>query len=230
MDKDFVAHRSNLILLFICALLPGSLTYLYVSTESSIVYALSKFLPLILLIWLSRKALSIEFSVKGLLPALTFALAVGLGVYGLSQSQAFLDLLGPSTGNNIAEKLTAFGITSKSGFIFLAGFTCLFNSFFEEIFWRWGIFRLANGKCGFHKAALLSSLCFSLHHLVVLLKYFPKENVVALAILFSLFTSIGGYFWCWHYKKWKSLSSLWLSHLLIDVWIMIFAYSLIFPN
>ena len=75
-------------------------------------------------------------------------------------------------------------------------------------------------------AAVLSSVSFTLHHIVVLFVYIPDLAMVA---LFNLGVFTGGLIWAGLYQRFSSFWAIWLSHLIVDVGIMMIVYKILFP-
>ena len=78
---------------------------------------------------------------------------------------------------------------------------------------------------GVGPAVVLSGLGFTLHHIVVLIAYFPDARLV---VLFNVGVFAGGCIWAALYERCGSICGPWVSHLLVDVAIMVVAYDLLF--
>ena len=65
-------------------------------------------------------------------------------------------------------------------------------------------------------AAILGSIAFAAHHLVVTAQFFP----FAFAFFLSICVGIGGMLWCWLYHRQGTLAGAWISHLIADAGLM----------
>ncbi len=101
---------------------------------------------------------------------------------------------------------------------------CLVHSLFEEYFWRWFVFSGLRLRMPAIAAALVGSVAFTLHHIVILSQFFPA----GLTALTSFGVFIGGLIWCFLYNKTNSLAASWISHALVDGAIFAIGYVLIF--
>lgn len=125
----------------------------------------------------------------------------------------------------VLAKITEFGIDTLWKYILLAAFYSLIHSLLEEYYWRWFVFRQLRHLVPMWPAALLSSLAFMGHHVIVLRQFFA--DAVWLAWLLSAAVAVGGLFWCWLYERSGSIVSTWLSHLVIDAGIFWVGYELV---
>lgn len=122
-------------------------------------------------------------------------------------------------------KITEFGIDAVWKYVLLGVFYSLVHSLLEEYYWRCFVFRQLRLLVPMWPAALLSSLAFMGHHVVVLREFFA--DAAWLAWLLSAAVAVGGVFWCWLYERSSSIVSTWISHLLIDAGIFWVGYELI---
>ena len=67
----------------------------------------------------------------------------------------------------IQEKVSGFGIGSVGAFVGLAMFYSVCHSFLEEYYWRWFVFGQLRQTRSFVFAALVSSLGFMAHHVIM---------------------------------------------------------------
>jgi len=207
----------------------GASIYFYTLSESALIqiaYTITKILvvvwPLAWYVLHVRKMdrdpaeRDVKLSVRlGLL----FGLGVSLLIFGiyLFFQDYFLLFSGP-----IGEKVTAFGIAQY--YIPFALFLSIAHSGIEEYYWRWFIFRGLKTKLKPLTAAIVGSLAFTSHHVIILLQFFP----IGITIIFSLGILIGGLTWCGIYYKTRSLAGAWLSHFLIDAAIMTVGHMIVF--
>ena len=63
------------------------------------------------------------------------------------------------------------------------------------------------------------------HHVIVLAVYLPAQYRVAV-LFFSAMVAVGGLLWARLYEKSGSLYAPWLSHLIVDVALMVIGYDL----
>ncbi len=101
----------------------------------------------------------------------------------------------------------------------------LAHSLLEEYYWRWFVFGQLRRLTTFLPAAVVSSLAFMAHHVVILAVYFPDYFVVAV-LPFSLGIAVGGFVWAWLYERNGSVYAPWLSHLLVDAAIFVIGWDL----
>lgn len=111
-------------------------------------------------------------------------------------------------------KLAGMQLNSRLAFILLGCFYALAHSLFEEYYWRWFVFQSLHARLRFVPAALISSLGFAAHHVLVLAAYFG--GLSGMTIFLSLSVAVGGLLWAWMYQRSGVLYGAWLSHLLVD--------------
>ena len=122
-------------------------------------------------------------------------------------------LLAPA-GKAMAARVARFGVASPAAFAGMTVFYALFHSFLEEYYWRWFIFGQMRQVMPAAAAAVLSSLAFTVHHVIVLAAYFGCCSAATVAGSLAVF--IGGMVWAWIYHRSGSLLGPWLSHALAD--------------
>lgn len=122
----------------------------------------------------------------------------------------------------IQEKATQLGFVNH--FLLFAIFISLFHSALEEFYWRGFVFGKLREKLGTVGSHLVAGLGFAAHHLVVTWQYFDPP----LAIFLAFCVAVGGVIWTFLYQKQGSLVGCWLSHLCVDVFLMVVGYLLIF--
>ncbi len=123
----------------------------------------------------------------------------------------------------LVEKVRAYG--GVNHFFLLAAFICIVNSGLEEYYWRWFVFGRMRRLMDWRAAVVVSSIGFTLHHIVILWAYFPT---VGLGILFNAGVFVGGCVWAWLLHREGTIFAPWVSHVLADVAIMVAGYDLIF--
>ncbi len=161
----------------------------------------------------------------GLLVGLAFGLAVGAAMLLL-----YYLVLGPrgffaGPAEAVRQKVAEFGVTTVAGFAVMGLFYSLVHSLLEEYYWRWFVFGQLHRQIPLWPAVALSSIAFTLHHVLVLARYFGWSSPATW--LFSAGIVIGGAAWAWLYDRSRSLYGPWLSHLLVDAAIFWIGYKLV---
>ncbi len=133
-------------------------------------------------------------------------------------------LLAPA-GKAIAARVAAFGLTGPAAFVGMAVFYALVHSFLEEYYWRWFLFGQLRRLMPVPAAVVLSSLAFTIHHVIVLAAYFGWRSPAT--AVFSLAVAVAGVVWAWIYHRSGSLLGPWLSHALADAALFTIGHSLL---
>jgi hypothetical protein len=164
-------------------------------------------------------------------------LAVGLASGAAIAAAAWLiyaDVLLPSgvlTGpaERIVQQIDSFGLASVGVFALTAVFYSVIHSGLEEYYWRWFVFGRASGLLRRPAAAaVLASVGFAAHHVVVLGGFFGYGSIWTWVL--SAAIAVGGAFWCamaWRYGR---LWGAWLSHALVDAAIFTIGYDIAFRS
>lgn len=203
----------------------GALLYFVILTDgqlASLIYTITKISIIVWpLYWIftRKKIIQIKSHKKSVLLGLTSGLIISgiiLSTYILF-SNYFLEF-----APLIQSKIENFNLTNH--YILFALFLSIIHSGIEEYYWRWFIFKGLQIKLTPLHAGIIGSLTFSLHHFIILSQIFPPF----LTILFGISVGFGGFIWCQIYHKTNSLLGSWLSHMLVDLAIMIVGYMLIF--
>lgn len=124
------------------------------------------------------------------------------------------------TGAIVQGKLDDAGVTSLNTFIIMALFLSILHSAFEEYYWRWFVFGRLRTAIPWLYAALISSLGFMLHHVIVLWAFLPGSYGWLMTLLLSLGIGFGGFIWCCIYQYTGSILGAWIAHLCADLAIM----------
>ncbi len=183
--------------------------------------------PLLYLFWFDRSQLRLSRpSTRGLALGLVFGLGTALIALGLYFF--VLKETGPFTamGPKVQTFLKQIGLNTIGKYIGLALFYSLVHSLGEEYYWRWFVFGQLRRSLGWVWAAVISSLAFMSHHVILLHHYMPGyfwSGVVPL----SLGVAVGGMVWAWIYQRSQSIYAVWASHALVDAAIMIVGYALL---
>lgn len=122
----------------------------------------------------------------------------------------------------VREKAEALGFAKN--FLLFAVFISIFHSALEEYYWRGFVFGKLRQKMGSVLSHLVAGLAFAAHHLVVMWQFFDPP----LAVFLALCVAVGGVIWTVLYQRQGTLVSCWLSHLCVDVLLMVVGYQLIF--
>ena len=105
-------------------------------------------------------------------------------------------------------KISGIGFADQGMFILLGVFYSVIHSGLEEYYWRWFVFRKLSCP------AMLTSLGFTAHHVILLGTYFGYDSPYCW--LASLGVFIGGWYWCWLYRRTDSIWGAWIGHGIVD--------------
>jgi membrane protease YdiL (CAAX protease family) len=118
----------------------------------------------------------------------------------------------------------AAGFGTIRAYVLLGTYLALVNSLLEEYVWRWFVFRAVHSVLGGWGAVIVSAMLFTVHHVVVLLAYFPAW----LALLASGGVFIGGVAWSWCFLRFRSILPGYLSHVIVDIAVLVVGWVLLF--
>ena len=127
---------------------------------------------------------------------------------------------------DLGRRFANLGLRSPLPFIMVGLFYSLIHSGLEEYYWRWFLYGQLRYCFPAAVAALVASVGFTLHHIVVLQSYFGITSF--LTWLCSLGICVGGLYWCWHYQRSGNVLGIWLGHGLIDAAIFVVGYLILF--
>lgn len=174
---------------------------------------------------------------KGHLPRMKWtpqALREGLGT-GLVMSLGLVLLYAAARGQGpllqearprILLRVQSIGADTPFRFLWLVLFLSIIHSLLEEYYWRWFVFGGLQQRMKVTSAVLLSSLAFTLHHVIVLHAFLgPQFWMVTLAL--SMVVTFGGALWAVVYRRCRHLAAPWVSHVLVDLTILAIGYDLI---
>lgn len=226
---------TRLILVF-ALLFPGlgAIGYFILAQDQwlRVVYSASKVIQFTLpAIWIfavlrepfSTRKITIQNAVAGLKTGVVFFALTLVAYFFIFDRFELLN----GTGEAIWQKVSEFGVTSPLSFIFMAVYISILHSFLEEYYWRWFVYRKLREFMGFTGALIISSVGFTIHHVVVIGFYAPAEYAGILIPLAALSVFFAGTVWAYQYERSKSLWVVWVSHLLTDVALMVVGYHLI---
>lgn len=126
-----------------------------------------------------------------------------------------------ANADTISAKIREIGIEDRywSFGLFLA----VIHSLIEEYYWRWFVYGNLRTLYPPIWAHLLAGVSFAAHHLIVLSQFFPTP----LAVFFTLGVAIGGIIWSLLYERQGTLVGAWISHIAVDLAILIVGYDLL---
>lgn len=153
---------------------------------------------------------------------------VGAGFGVLVGAFAWGMLAVPGVGDAIREsapqlrkQVGDFGVMDH---YFLFGmFIAVVHSWLEEYYWRGFVFGHLRRLVPVWAAHLLAALAFMAHHVVVLHTFFPGP----MAWLLSAGVATGGLVWSILYQRHGTLLGAWVSHLVVDVVVIVIGWQLI---
>jgi len=223
--------------LFYFAVLPGLLivfllTYLYfvVFPDSFLGKAMFAVKGVYLILWpyLWIKFSKVNFSnkegrkiAKSVIYGIIFALSIALLAFVLYKF--FYPVFAPYK-SNVMDKMKSFDLNNPALFVLFGAYVILINSLIEEYYWRFFIFCGLKLKFNAIISAVISGAAFMIHHTLILNNYFP----VNLNVFLSFLVFLAGFAWCLIYYKTKSIIGPWISHIIVDIVIIVFGYKLLF--
>jgi hypothetical protein len=160
----------------------------------------------------------------GLFAGLVSGVVLSASIYFLWNALFAGGALAERAETAVSEKLAGFGISTPGGYLLLTAFYCVLHSLLEEYYWRWFVFGRLRRFVRVAPAAVLSSLAFMSHHVLVAGElagsYGPLTWIVSLTVAF------GGLVWAWLYDGSRTLYGVWLSHALVDAALLWIGYGL----
>jgi membrane protease YdiL (CAAX protease family) len=120
----------------------------------------------------------------------------------------------------IQAKMADFRIESPISYLGMALGLSGLHSLFEEFYWRWFVYRRLQPYMPLSAAAVVSSVAFASHHVIVLASFVPPEIFWTHAAPAAAGVGFGGLVWCALLQKFKSLTTSWTSHILVDLALM----------
>lgn len=148
-------------------------------------------------------------------PAMVLGYSYWLGPLGIFQS----------AGSAIQEKLAGMNLDTPGRYLVLAAFYAAVHSLLEEYYWRWFVFGRLRTLFPVGWAISVSSVAFTLHHILVLGYYFGWTSWPCW--LFSLAVAGGGAYWAWLYQRSGNLWGTWIGHLAVDAGIFAVGYQML---
>jgi len=221
MNDTRAARKLPIILLVACCLLPAIQTYVSVQVQWKmfISYPAMKgfMIAVTLAVWiwsrrprkdvLSRIGMIRTNGISGLVVGAIMAGCVLLAYYTVCYR-----MIDP---NEVADKLTKMNV--QDHYWVMAVVVSLPNALFEEYYWR-GFLQAEMGDRIENRTKLIIvlGLLFGLHHICALM-FLPEWWVIAIG---ALVTMIAGGVWTWMRTIGKSLTDVFIAHLIADFAVM----------
>jgi len=135
---------------------------------------------------------------------------------------AFIEEISPF-GEKIYQTLSNIGLTEH--FLLYSLGIVIFNSLFEEFYWRYSIFGGLKKFFSFWKAILLGSFGFAIIHFIYFVSFF---NTVWIILVLTTASFLFGMFWAWLYHKTNSIFWIWINHSFVNISLLSIEYLIIF--
>ncbi|MGL5805284.1 MAG: CPBP family intramembrane glutamic endopeptidase [Xenococcaceae cyanobacterium] len=179
------------------------------------------FLPLVWLLWVERKSLSIP---KIKRRDWIFGSILGLLMFGGIQAIYWLFTKNWIDAIEIRNKVQQIGTIDRQVFLIGCVYFAFINSLFEEYFWRWFVYRRCEDLSSDRTAVFLSAFSFTIHHIIVLAAYVNWQVVImgSLAVFFA------GVIWSECYRRYRSIWIGYLSHAIACLSIYTVAWQILF--
>jgi len=117
----------------------------------------------------------------------------------------------------------AEGLGFARHFLLFAVFLSLIHSALEEFYWRWFVYGQLQRRVSRWMAHAVAALAFGGHHLIITLQFFS----VSLALFLTTCVVAGGFIWSIMYERQGTVIGCWVSHICVDVMLMIIGFQLI---
>ena len=212
----------------------GSLVYFVWMPEGTVgkaAYTVTKVFtlvyPLLFLKWIGLGGLTRREVRQADGPGWKVVVATGLLSGGVIAAAGTLLMMTP-LGEMVragADRVTARaeGLGFRDHYVLFAVFISVLHSLLEEYYWRWFAYGHLRRISGRWVAHVIAALGFAAHHLVITLQFFPAPLAVFLAVC----VAVGGLIWTLMYEWQRTVVGCWLSHLVVDVFLMVIGYELI---
>ena len=147
---------------------------------------------------------------------------------GLVIAAAGLVLMQTSLGDLVREGAAAVsekaeGMGFKEHFLRFAIFLSVVHSALEEFYWRWFCYGQIRRRMSRWAAHVVAAVAFGGHHLIITLQFFP----VPFALFLTTCVVVGGFIWTLMYERQGTVIGCWVSHICVDVMLMIIGFRLI---
>lgn len=165
---------------------------------------------------------------RGWIAGTVSGLAVGAALVFVYLTWIEGSALAAEASRRIAAKLETFALDTRGRYVLQAAALSVGHSLYEEYYWRWFVYGRLASRMTPPRAAVVGSLAFASHHVLVVAAYLPAEAFWSLGLAAVAAVAAGGLLWCRLYERSGALLSPWLSHLLVDAALMVIGYRLIF--
>ena len=169
-------------------------------------------------------------------PARSVALGLGTGAAGAALTWlAWVALLrggelASTAAEAIAVKLADFHLDTLERYVVAALLISFVHSWLEEVYWRAFVFGMLSRLTSSWRALVAAALGFAAHHVVVIGVYLGDAPILV-PVLMSLPVVLGGVIWALLYRATGNrLLAPWLSHVCLDLAIMLVGYDLVFAG
>jgi membrane protease YdiL (CAAX protease family) len=126
-----------------------------------------------------------------------------------------------AAAGNIRSKLDLLGFLEH--FWLFAVLISVVHSFIEEFYWRWFVFGQLRRVTNRYAAHAIAAVFFSGYHVVILVQILPN----VWGWILGLSTAFGGLIWSIMYQRQGNLVGVWISHVIVDVVIMVSTYQIV---
>ncbi len=227
MVASRTAFRSDLLVLLALFFPTLGAWYYFVHLEGSSLaraaYLASKILQLAIpLLWiaLTRRKPRSSLARRGLTAGLLSGLVMGASLLLIWHWQVQGTAVGQVAMPKMQAKLADFRIQTPFAYLGMAlALSCL-HSLFEEFYWRWFVYQRLRAYLPASAAAVIGSVGFASHHVIVLAAFVPPELFWSHAAPAAVAVGLGGLLWCGLLQRYGGLSPSWLSHMLVDLALM----------
>lgn len=218
-----------LVVPFLCALV--YFAWIPESNGGPVAYGLTKIwvliYPLFFFGWIGLGGLTRREDRKSSWPSWKMVVLSGLGSGVAVSLIGTLMVLTPvgeivrEHGPKLGQKADELGF--RKNFVLVAIFISVFHSAMEEYYWRWFVYGHLRQMVGHWPGHLIAALAFTGHHVVITLQLFPAP----LALFLSALVGFGGLIWTLMYEWHGTVWGCWISHVLVDAFLMIVGYHLL---
>lgn len=158
--------------------------------------------------------------------ALPLGVVSGLAIVALMFVLAWgplAEMLAAST-EKIRDKVSTLGVLEH--YWLFGAFIALIHSAIEEYYWRWFVYGRLRKALRPARAHAWAGIAFSAHHIVVASQFFGLGWGFVLGGL----VGVGGVIWSLMYARQQTLAGAWVSHIIVDLGILIVGHRLLFGS
>lgn len=143
-----------------------------------------------------------------------------LVIYGLGFRAELLASDAPAV---LRTKLGGYGIHTPGAFVGFAAYHAILNTLAEEYYWRWFFLARVRQLASPVVAILVSSLAFTVHHgFAVYWNGGTGLQLVSVACSIAVCAAV----WSWLYERYGELYTPWISHVVVELGLLLMAYDL----